>query len=241
MNKPTTFFHVTHWKAGSQWVKRILKDCAPERYVDSKVGIAHFLKDPIHEGGIYPTVYVTKEQFESVALPDNWKRIVIIRDLRDTLISGYFSMKISHPILTSYNQSLRDKLSAVSLEEGLIFLAEGWLAASAAIQSSWTSSGEKIIRYEDLLQNDVEILTESILGNLDLPLDESAFKNIVLSTRFEKLTGGRRSGVEDISSHERKGIAGDWRNYFTKKVCDHFKSLYGNLLIQTGYENNLDW
>jgi lipopolysaccharide transport system ATP-binding protein len=236
-----TIFHVTHWKAGSQWIKKILKDVAPTRYVDSKVGISHFLHDPIRVSGVYPTVYITKEQFEAVDLPQNWQRFIIIRDLRDTLISAYFSIKVSHPILTAYNQKLRDDLISKSLEDGLIYLAEGWLAASANIQRSWARSGEDVIHYEDLLLNDIAILVDVLMNKCKLPVEEDVLRQIILSSRFKSLTGGRKSGEEDITAHERKGISGDWKNYFTDKISDRFKVLYGDLLIDSGYEKDLNW
>ena len=42
-------------------------------------------------------------------------------------------------------------------------------------------------------------------------------------------------------SHFRKGIAGDWKNYFTKDVCEWVKEVAGDTLIDMGYEKNLDW
>src|SRR5438132_1635162 len=92
-----TIFHITHWKAGSQWVHKILNSCALSRIVRPQVNELQFLNEPLQAGKIYPTVYVTKQQFDSVKLPADWRRFVIIRDLRDTLISGYFSIKVSHP------------------------------------------------------------------------------------------------------------------------------------------------
>lgn len=237
----TTIFHITHWKAGSQWIKRILKAAAPKRYVDSKIGIAHFLKDPIRKGGIYPTVYVTKEQFESVCLPAQWARFIVIRDLRDTLVSGYFSMKISHPILTDYNKELRNNLNSMNFDDGMIFLAEGWLKGSAAIQKSWVSSGDEIIRYEDLLQSDTEILTKTLIGKCNLKISKDELSRIIMSSRFEAITGGRKKGDENIYSHERKGVSGDWKNYFSKKVSERIKLLYGDLLVATGYEKDMSW
>ena len=47
---------------------------------------------------MYPTVYATQEEFDSVRLPPAWTRFVVIRDLRDTLVSGYFSLRHSHPL-----------------------------------------------------------------------------------------------------------------------------------------------
>jgi len=234
-------FHITYWKAGSQWVKMILKKAAPKRYVDSKIGIAHFLKDPIRKGYIYPTVYVTKEQFESVCLPKQWSRFIIIRDLRDTLVSGYFSMKISHPILTDYNKELRNKLNSMSFDDGMIYLAEGWLNGSAAIQKSWVDLGEETIRYEDLLQNDTEILTKTLINKCNIEIGKEELTKIIMSSRFEILTGGRKKGDENIYSHERKGISGDWKNYFSEKVSERIKLLYGDLLVATGYEKDVNW
>lgn len=39
----------------------------------------------------------------------------------------------------------------------------------------------------------------------------------------------------------RKGVAGDWRNHFTPRLRSAFKERYGNLLLQLGYEEDLNW
>lgn len=64
---------------------------------------------------------------------------------------------------------------------------------------------------------------------------------IVFDNRFEKLSGGRKRGEDDVKSHFRKGVAGDWRNHFTPKIERAFKDRYGELLVRLGYESNLDW
>jgi sulfotransferase family protein len=236
-----TIFHITHWKAGSQWIKKILLDAMPEQYVDSKIGIAHFLEDPIQEGKVYPTVYVTKEQFYGVNLPSNYRKFVVIRDIRDTLVSGYFSLKVSHAVIAPIIDNYRQKLNSCSLEEGLLFLASEWLPASADIQKSWIAGGEEIFKYEDLLCNDVEILCNILLEKCGAPVSRQRLIDTIIANRFERMSGGRLSGNEDISSHQRKGISGDWRNYFTDKVTEYFKSSYGKLLIDSGYENDFNW
>jgi len=63
----------------------------------------------------------------------------------------------------------------------------------------------------------------------------------VLANRFEAQTGGRPRGVEDVTAHQRKGVAGDWRNHFTDRIKRAFKARYGGLLVATGYEKDLDW
>src|SRR5262249_53550034 len=90
-------FHITHPKAGSQWLRRILTACCPERIVTPQEDQGHFLRCPLRPAGIYPALYLTRQCFETVALPPSWQRLVIIRDLRDTLVSCYFSIVYSHP------------------------------------------------------------------------------------------------------------------------------------------------
>lgn len=241
IEKMPAIFHVTHWKAGSQWIKKILRKLAPDRFIESQLEVGHFLKVPLQESKIYSAVYVTKEQFENVKLPTSWCRFVVIRDLRDTLISGYFSLKISHTIVSSKISSFRDELISRNIEDGLIYLIDNWLYLSANIQQSWLSSGETLIKYEDLLVSDVDILSDILINKCKIGLGVDEVKKAIIENRFVELTGGRECGVEDISAHERKGIAGDWRNYFTPRVTEYFKQRYGGLIIETGYERDDNW
>ena len=66
--KPTVF-HVTHWKAGSQWIHTILRQVAGKRIVDPQVGNAQFVSRRIRPGYVYPTVYATKEGFDAARFP----------------------------------------------------------------------------------------------------------------------------------------------------------------------------
>jgi hypothetical protein len=234
-------FHVTHWKAGSQWLYKILIGCAPDLIVAPQLEMAQFLRAPLQEGKIYPTLYVTREEFDRPCLPSTWRRFVVIRDLRDTLVSSYYSHKVSHPILTARTAEMRAVLESLSLEEGLLYLMREMLPLCSAIQESWLASREPLIRYEDLLEHDTEILERVLLDQCGLRVARERFRDVVRANRFEKLTGGRVRGQEDQSSHERKGVAGDWHNCFSDRVKEAFKAQFGDLLVRTGYANDLRW
>lgn len=238
MEDVNTIFHVTHWKAGSQWIHKILLELFPERIVSPRMREKQFLDEPLRQGYVYPTVYVTREQFFSVDLPSHYKKIVIIRDLRDTLVSGYFSVRYSHALIDDALIVWRKKLDSVSLEEGLLLLIDEWLPSSAKVQSSWLSAREDIIRYEDLLSKDVEILGDFFINKCGLNLSRKNLEAVIKKHRFAKVTNGRLPGKENIFSHERKGIAGDWKNYFSPLVSKKFNQLYGDLLAQAGYEES---
>jgi len=236
-----TVLHVTHAKAGSQWIHKILHHCAPDRIVAPQYDVVQFLHSPIRSGAIYPTLYLARKDFDQVILPSNSRRFVVIRDLRDTLVSWYFSMKTSHVVDHPVTSEYRAALRARSLEDGLV-----WSTGTAAfelcadVQRSWHDSGERLIRYEDLLGRDEEVLTRVLLDECGMPIERARLRAAIHACRFERLTG-RARGEEDITSHQRKGIAGDWRNYFTDRVKDIFKERFGQVLLATGYESDLGW
>jgi hypothetical protein len=235
-----TIFHITHHKAGSQWLNRIFQAIAFDRMVLPEVQNHQFLHKPVGAGRIYPTLYITREQFESVALPRRWRRFVVIRDLRDTLVSLYFSHKHSHKLLTEVMRSRRAALTELSEEDGLLYLIECGLTPMAQVQWSWQAAGESLIRYEELLERDEEILMRLLMGHCRLAIEPERLRGIIRSNRFE-VQSGRKRGTEDAHAHERKGIAGDWRNHFTDKVRAEFKRYYGSVLIATGYEKGFNW
>jgi lipopolysaccharide transport system ATP-binding protein len=235
-----TIFHITHYKAGSQWVNRILHALAYDRLVMPEVENAQFLDKPLVAGAIYPTLYISREQFDLVNVPTPWHRFVVIRDLRDSLVSLYFSLKHSHSILTETGRERRAIVSDLSHEEGLLFVTENLLSGLAQIQWSWVAAGEELIKYEDLLERDEEILARVLLRDCKLNVDVNQFHDAVRLNRFEARSG-RPPGQEDLQSHERKGIAGDWQNYFTGKIAKAFKDRFGSLLVATGYEKGFSW
>jgi sulfotransferase family protein len=235
-----TIFHITHHKAGSQWINRIFHALAYDRLVLPEIESRHFLGKPAQAGKIYPTLYVTREQFESVEAPRDSRRFVVIRDLRDTLVSAYFSFKHSHPIVTEWLEGLRATMNQMSVEDGLLHMMDARLFVMAQVQWSWVAAGEELVRYEDLLVRDEEILDRILLRKCGLPVTRARFLEVVRANRFEARSG-RKRGEEDIANHERKGIAGDWRNHFTPRVIKEFKGRYGSLLVATGYEKGFDW
>jgi len=235
-----TVFHITQYKAGSQWIYHVLKRCAPERIVAPKPWADHVVQDPIIPSYIYPTVYLTKEKFDQIAKPADSTFFIVLRDLRDITVSAYFSLKVSHVDLAGISE-IRHELDQRDLESGLVWIIENWTHFSAEIGLSWAQSGEQWIRYEDLLIRDIELLEETLLSRCRLPIEKSALREAILACRFDRFSGGRRRGDEDTQSHVRKGVSGDWQQYFTVPVKAVFKERFADVLTACGYEKNNDW
>ncbi len=235
-----TIFHLTHYKAGSQWIYDFLRLCLPHRIVEPDSNNSAFLCRPLLQSHVYPTLYLCKEDFYSRPLPDKWYGFLVIRDLRDTLVSGYFSLLHSHRVVNPWVVTWRARLQAMDFEAGLLDMIDHWLPTIARIQSSWLGTEMFVIRYEELLHRDLEIFSKLVLQDCGLPIRQSRFREIVSACRFESVTQ-RKRGEEDRCAHRRKAIAGDWPNYFSERVKDTFKEKYGRLLIATGYESDEDW
>jgi sulfotransferase family protein len=231
--------HITHKKAGSQWIYRIFKDSCKDLYVPPQGEFSHLLQTPIQPGRVYPTVYATRQQLHEISFPCPVRRFIVIRDLRDVMVSMYFSLKISHPL--GFGVDLhREVLNTMELDEGMLYTLKK-SAFNADIIRSWVPGKDPIIRYEDMLENDEAILTQVLIEHCGLPIERAKLVEAIRANRFEKLAGGRQRGQEDVTAHERKGIVGDWRNYFSKRIKDEFKRLYGDVLISSGYERDNNW
>lgn len=114
-----------------------------------------------------------------------------------------------------------------------------FLVRCATIQSSWLGSDILIIKYEELISDEYKIF-DKIIRYCQIDIDRQLLHDVIRANSFKSLTG-RKPGEEDINSHLRKGIAGDWHNHFSKRIKDEFKQRFGHILIQAGYEENFNW
>jgi lipopolysaccharide transport system ATP-binding protein len=235
-----SLLHVTHWKAGSQWIRRILQDAFGPAIEPPATHTAHVFEHPVKEGKVYPCVYVNKHEFDCLSLPEQSSAFVVIRDLRDTLVSGYFSWRYSHRIEWFPMEKCRRVLNQLSEEEGLLYMFDEFLPKAALMQRTWLESGARCWKLEDFTTDAAGNMKE-VLEDLEIAVDQPFLEEIVGRNSFCNLSGGRQAGQEDLESHYRKGVAGDWKAHFTPGIKARFKHLYNDLLIQAGYESNSDW
>lgn len=91
-----------------------------------------------------------------------------------------------------------------------------------------------LLNYVGLLANGRAVARQSVLP-------KSTLNAIIRRNSFERMSGGRRRGEENIQNHYRKGISGDWKNWFTPALKEAFKLHYPTLLETLGYENDDRW
>jgi hypothetical protein len=234
-----TFFHITHWKAGSQWIRGILQEAFGDALLTGDYFTQEGLASRLEQGKVYTGLYFAKQEFDAMDLPANRRRVVVIRDLRDTLISGYFSIRYSHGV-TPAIRNWRRVLDSLSEEDGLLYLMESWLKSNAVIQRSWLEAGERCLKLEDFMSAPEEQMA-NIFESWGISIEGEWLNCLMERHAYQKYSGGRKPGEENVKSHYRKGVHGDWRSHFTPKVTARFKKLYSDILILGGYEAGESW
>jgi hypothetical protein len=178
------------------------------------------------------------------------RRILMLRDPRDQTVSRMFHVRRDegHPWHKQF-LGLDDDEALLACIEGRDDNALPGVRAMAEISESWQAGDPAaiIVRYEDLLE-DPERIMAKVFDKMGIPVTARLVRAIVTRNRFRRQTVGRRffqksreSGEADAGSHYRKGISGDWKNYFQPQHKQRFKQLAGEILIAWGYETDLDW
>jgi hypothetical protein len=195
---------------------------------------------PFPSFSIVTPVYIERGNFELLPKPDSWRAFAVVRDPRDVLVSWYFSWKHSHPVMGDVSQH-RERLQAFSEEAGLCYAVEQ-LAGGGLFRAleSWANNPAPddrvaIFRYEDLIGDDQLATFERLFSHCDIALPSRRIRKLLAANSFSSMTHGRARGMEDVRSHLRKGVAGDWRNHFTRRVKETFEATVGDLPARLGY------
>ena len=247
-------YHCTVQKSASQWVRGILSHPLVYRYsglrpfqYQSRLPVGHDPR-PLTQrrfqtqfpmSTIATPMYVDCAGFESIPKPANYRAFFVMRDPRDIVVSWYFSAKFSHPTVGTLEQ-VRGDLLRFSEAEGLCYAIEyldefGLYEAQRSWGESACSDELMRIRYEDLFSADQKSIVEALFRHCDIRMPANRLDELLAGFSFENVSG-RRRGDEDVHAHYRKGVAGDWRNHFTKDVQGRFATVAGDVLAAWGYD-----
>lgn len=164
-------------------------------------------------------------------LDDSFAKLTILRDPRDKIISRiFFFDKIQNgPRGLEFNI-----WRAMSFDEKIDYLISNEKAHNFFSANVENFTGYHVIRFEDLVGSQ----------------GGGSRKNQILSI----IKIARALGIE-LNSHQllyitrhlfgntntfRKGVIGDWKNYFDSHK-EHCKEVLGDLLIDLGYEKDYNW
>lgn len=241
-------------KSGTTWFTRLLGDALRcpsggslpqedareiategwDRRSDTVVRKGHFsLLDTV---SMQP-VYRPHKLHWKVLLEKEHRVVFVVRDPRDIAVSGAHHWKI--PLM--------------SCIKNMIFGTNGFRSMGPWTKyiNGWTEKLSKfdgvLCRYEDMLIGHAKL--QELLDRLRLQAEpqhvkeayeRQSFKNRVADI-VERNGKGYNLGKEFNLRFMRKGIAGDWKNHFTRQEAFEAEAYFGELLRHFKYESDSLW
>lgn len=239
-------YHCCTQKTASQWLRAIFSDPTVLKYTGLnahpyvRLGLNYAsFSQPLPAKTIGVHLYIGYPVYLTIPKPSAYKTFFVLRDPRDIIVSWYFSARFSHTLIDPI-PDLRKDLKKIDFHEGMKYIIDRldeW--GSFEAQRSWINADEeggkvRIFRYEDLAGDNLNFLIQ-LFDYLNILMPEDKLLSLYGRHRFEKHSGLRKQGVEDRYSHYRKGVSGDWRNYFDSSIENYFRKKTEDLLETLGY------
>ena len=184
-------------------------------------------------------LYATADNMAALLRP-NWAIFLIVRDPRDNIVSEIFYALDIHPEHALHDhfrsmQSMEQRIDTLirGIPEG--DLKRAGITEQYARFLPWLEQTQVCtIRFEDLVTD-----APAQLGRLLDHLKQFGFVPDV--PRSDAVTKLAIHMDPSRSNTYREGKTGGWREQFTKANKRQFKELAGDLLIELGYETDLEW
>lgn len=199
----------------------------------------------VHRGSFVKGHVHFTEKYRDLLLELGFSTFLVLRDPRDVAISLLHWATYKHPRhrLRPFLQSLDDDAerlmaiikgvepNAIGTERGLENIAD-----YVGMFLPWMDHGSFVVRFEALIgpvgggRRDAQIREiRGVAAHLGIDLRDDG------AARIAERTFSRGSRTF------RRGQIGDWRSCFSERHKEVFKTVAGQLLIDLGYEKNLDW
>jgi hypothetical protein len=215
------WFFFGHHRCGTTWMRDIIRGLCNETktnyYVIGGTDSNH-KNNPDNKNKFI--CYVNAKPNHTLQIENPSKGFHLIRDPRDCLVSDYFSRKYSHSISHPRMATLRSELLDLPLEQGLLRMLEFQQSYGYINQiENWKIGSNKNIldiKYEELVSDEHGHI-KRIISFLDMVIEEEIVERIINECSFTEITG-RQPGQEERKDHRRKGVSGDWKNYFYEET-----------------------
>jgi hypothetical protein len=221
--------------------------------------IATYLGLPRPERPIFPVGFASVIHGHWRYSPQLRRVFYLHRDGRDVVVSALFRTigELRDPPYRETRRYYRDRYPSLfdpslPLEDTAAllprFIAE-WARRPGGSPLNWGEHIEEwcrrhphvvVMSYESLLRDTLGEMRRALAVHAPSPLDPDVLELSVARHTFER-RARRRRGDEARGEFLRKGVAGDWKNHFTREAGEVFDRLFGRTLIDLGYEADSGW
>lgn len=240
-------FIIGYPKSGNTWLCYLISFClnsAFDNYDDpgphNIVGdfmIKNVMGTLPHRSFEMHTGKVLKTHRLKIKNPKKEPVVYLVRDGRDVMISYYFYkncyLKKEQHNTPNINITGEPNLGNTELSNFIRTYIPEWYNH---LKQGMKQFPDHIIRYEDLKGNPFKTLYR-LFTSLGLDLDPMVIEESIRTFDFENITQ-RKVGIEQRDSFFRKGICGDWKNYFSQEDLEYYFNIVGNISDRLGWENH---
>ena len=208
------------------------------------VFVRHLGTDPYMPSDGFDVFYHHHSKFLLSQTGAEYRGLHLIRDPRDTIVSGcFYHQHADEPWLHRKRKkfgglSYQEKINSyATFSDKLLFELEHSARSAIRHMSRWDYGNPSFMetKYEDLIRDRNLVLFDEIFRFLGFP-DEClpevrriAYENSLFSRKHKP------------DGHIRCGSPSQWRLYFGPAHSRRFLEVYGDVLIQLGYENDDRW
>ncbi len=240
------FYYISEYpKSGGTWLSRMVADA---------------LQLPFPQHAALPLGFSCVVQNHWTHHPRMSRAIYLYRDGRDIMVSYFFHrlriiQKRSAPrwgkIAAEYDRIFGKGYDPEDTKRLLPRFIENEFARPRGCRTNWRDHVDSwmnvrrraeiaYVSYEELLSDCGCALSRVTAHVSGKPVEGWRIDMAVEKFSMRRQTG-RTGGTEDRSSFIRKGVAGDWRNHFTRESAQVFDDLAGDVLLALGYERDRSW
>lgn len=220
-------------RCGMHWLARILQNLLC--FKQEKTRRWYKLMGDMH----YEHLYLTHDPVAYfVPVMNQVNLVAMVRDPRDMIVSAayYFAG------LAQNDWEGVQSFWGTEIPEGSDFQEAFTILKQKGYNNRWfstyfqTTVPHFVVRYEDLHQRPEEVVQHLLFSlGYNPPLYRARMADALNQASFEHVSGGRQRGEEDVGHFYRKGIIGDWRNYFTDKESLEFRARFPGIFQAFGY------
>lgn len=237
-------------RSGFHWLKFMLahtmqKPPLEERLLEPEA-LKAALQHKAHDHLCYEHLDIERHGFilDETRYPD-LKMVLLYRHPLDILVSSFFFLASKKMLLFPEKSPVENmrlyirnayelKMLPQSLQETWM-ISMGYKEYLRRLVVDWLKTGRVYgVRYEELVKDTPKTL-KKILSYYQVSCSRHLIKEAVKQNRFEVLSGGRDRGTEDVASHYRKGISGDWKSFFNQEDLAVVKKEFGAELDWLNY------
>ncbi|NDV28633.1 sulfotransferase domain-containing protein [Desulfovibrio sp. JC010] len=229
----------TLWRSGTHWLSRMLSDItgmeykfvpgeidfSPQAFIDEQ-GNEFIMLEHLHEFAWHTHLLTQSEK-------NDFKIVMLYRDLRDVIVSSIYMRK---HVESKQKGEFRKSFADMSFDEIFQFEIDTKNDRYLYDVKQWAQLSHPnylAVKYEELKEDTPYYLTK-ICKHLEIPVNMTQLIEVVEKRSF-KVATGRNAGKEDVGSHDRKGVVGDYKEKLSEEQLQEIHNRYGEVLKELGY------